>query len=344
MKVPGFIRRNLRLKLAATGVALVSWVGVVYAGNPPETKTVSVAVPQSPSDIPAKFVLVSPVPNLSLHLGGTRGSLNSFSMSSLTVNVSWKRVTKVGVVNVPVSVSNSDANVQLIDPPTSVIADLDSLTSTTLPVNIDVTTPPPAGYVTSSESASPDSVVVTGAQQQLTGLQARVNLDLSNHKTNVEADVPVLLYDTHGTQVNNPPWLTGVTPSTVRVTLIVSSSQTSRASAVVPKQTGNPPSGWQLVAITVNPATVVLSGPQELLNALDSVQTTAISLNGVTGTVSRTVSVTPPQGVTADPGTVTVTITVVQLASPCPAPRPTPTPSATPSLSPSPSPSPSPCT
>lgn len=340
MRIPGFLRRNWRLKLLSTLVALVSWVGVVYAGNPPETKAVSVAVPQSPSAIPTKFVLVSPVPNLSLHLGGTKSSLNAFSMSSLAVNVSWRSVTKPGIVNVPVSVSNSDPNVQLIDPPKTVSADLDSLASTTLPVNIDVTTPPPAGYVTSSESASPASVVVTGAQQQLAGLQARVNLDLSNRKTNVQADVPVLLYDTHGTQVNNPPWLTGVTPSTVRVTLIISSSQTSRASAVVPKQIGNAPTGWQLVAITVNPATVVLSGPQELLNALDSVPTTAISLNGTTGTVSRTVAVTPPQGVTADPSTVTVTITVVQLATPCPSPRPT----ATPSASASPSPSPSPCT
>lgn len=333
MKIPGFIRRNFRLKLLSTAVALVSWVGVVYAGNPPETKTVSVAVPQSPSAIPAKFVLVSPVPNLSLHLGGSRDSLNAFNMSSLTVSVSWNSITKPGVVNVPVSVSNSDSNVQLIDPPRTVTADLDNLSSTTLQVNITVTAPPPIGYVTSSESADPASVVVTGAQQQLSGLQARVNLDLSKNKTNVEAQPAILLYDSHGVRVTNPPWLTGVTPETVRVTIIVSSSQTSRASAVVPKTSGNPPSGWQVVAINVNPATVVLSGPQELLNALDSVWTSTISFNGITGTVSRTVPVTPPQGVTANPSTVTVTITIVQLATPSPAPtpRPTPTPSPTPS-------------
>ncbi|MBV8527180.1 MAG: hypothetical protein JOZ75_02585 [Candidatus Dormibacteraeota bacterium] len=336
MKIPGFIRRNWRLKLLATGVALVSWVGVVYAGNPPETKTVSVGVPQSASAIPAKFVLVSPVPNLQLHLGGNRTSLNSFTMSSLTVNVSWKSVTRPGVVNVPLSISNSDPSVQLIDPPTTVSADLDSLASTTLPVNIDVTTPPPAGYVTSSESASPASVVVTGAQHQLTGLQARVNTDLSNRKTNVEADLPVLLYDAHGTEVTNPPWLTGVEPSTVRATIIISSSQTSRASAVVPARSGNPPSGWELVAISVNPATVVLSGPQELLNALDSVSTSTISLNGITGTVSRTVTVTPPPGVTADPSSVTVTITIVPLSSPSPSPTPTPTPRPTPTPTPPP--------
>ena len=327
MKLPGFMTRNWRLKLLSTGVALVSWVGVVYAGNPPETKTVSVPVPQSPSVIPAKFVLVNPVPNLSLHIGGTKSSLNAFNTSSLSVSVNWRNVTRAGVSTVPITISNSDPNVQLIDKPTSITADLDNLTSATLPVNINVTNPPPAGYVTSSESASPASVVVTGAQQQLAGVQARVNLDLSNRKTNVEADVPVLLYDSHGTAITNPPWLSGVTPSSVRVTLIVSSSQTSRASAVVPNRSGNPPPGWQLVGISVNPATVVLSGPQELLNALDSVQTSTLSLSNVTGTVSRTVTVTPPSGVTADPGTVTVTVMVVPLATPTPTPSPTATPS-----------------
>ena len=340
MKIPGFIRRNFRLKLLATGVALVSWVGVVYAGNPPETKTVSVAIPQSPSDIPAKFVLVSPVPNLSLHLGGPKNNLNAYSMSSLNVTVSWKSVNTAGTVNVPISVTNTDPSVQLIDPPTSVSADVDNLASATLPVNINVKAPPPAGYVISSESASPATVVVTGAQQKLAGLQARVSIDLSNHKTNIEGELDVLPYDSHGMQVNNPPWLTGVTPSQVQVTIIISSTQTSRASAVVPSRSGSPPAGWELVGISVNPATVVLSGPQELLNALDSVSTSTISLNGLTGTTSRTVNITPPDGVTAYPSTVTVTITIVPLSAASPSPTPTPTPTPRPTPTPTTLPSP----
>lgn len=333
MNLPGFITRNWRLKLLSTGVAIVSWVGVVYAGNPPETKMVNVAVPQSSSVIPAEFVLVTPVPNLQVRIGGTRSSLNGFSTSSITVNVNWKSVTKAGVVNVPVSVSNSDPSVQLIDPPTAITADLDNLASTTLQVNIDITASPPAGYVVSSEAAAPSSVVVAGAQHELPGLQARVKLDLSTRKTNVEADVPVLIYDSHDNQVNN---LSSIDPNTVRVTITVSASQTSRASAVVPSTLGTVASGHQLVGIHVNPATVVLSGPQDLLNALDSVPTANISLNGLTGTVTLNVPVTPPAGVTAAPGTVAVTIDVVTVATPAPSPTPTatPRPTVTPSSSP----------
>lgn len=331
MKLPGFLRRNIRLKLLATGVALVSWVGVVYAGNPPETKAVSVPVPQSASAIPAQFVLVNPVPNLLVRVGGNKDSLKTFNVSALTVNVSWKSVVHAGMVNVPISITNSDPNIQLIDPPTHVTANLDTLASATLPVNIDITSSPPVGYVVSSESASPASVVVAGAQHELPGLQARVKVDLGNKKTNVEAEPAVLIYDAHNVLVSN---LSSVDPITVRVTITVSANQTSRASAVVPDTVGSVAPGHQLVGIRVSPATVVLSGPQDLLNALDSVSTGPISLNGITGTVTIPVPITPTPGVTAQPGTVAVTITVVTLATPSPSPTPTPTPRPTPTPSP----------
>ncbi|MFN2582425.1 MAG: YbbR-like domain-containing protein [Candidatus Dormibacteria bacterium] len=326
MNIPGFITRNFKLKLACTVMAMITWVGVVYAGNPPQTRTVTVHVPQATSLIPAQYVLVNPVPDLNVRIGGPRDSLAAFKTSSLAVNVNWKAVNRPGSTTVPVTVTNTDLTVELIDPPTSITADVDTLDSATLPVNIVITNPPPQGYVTSSESSSPASVVVAGPHNQLAGLQARATVDLGNRKTNVQADVPVLVYDQRGAQVSD----VSTTPAIVQITVAVSASQTSRASAVVPRTTGSVAAGHELAGIRVSPATVVLSGPQDLLNALDSIQTSTISLNGLTGNVSVTVSLTPPAGVTAGPDSVTVTISVVSLPAPTAAPTPTPTPAPSP--------------
>ena len=38
MRIPGFIKRNWRLKVGSVLIAFVTWVGVVYAGNPPTTR------------------------------------------------------------------------------------------------------------------------------------------------------------------------------------------------------------------------------------------------------------------------------------------------------------------
>ena len=119
--------------------------------------------------------------------------------------------------------------------------------------------------------------------------------------------------------------------ATVLVTIEVAASLTSRASAVLPKVSGSVASGHYLAGLSVSPATVVLNGPQDLLNTLDSVPTQTISAGGITGTLSFTVDVMPPAGVTATPGRVTVTISVGTFAQPTPSPTPPPSPTPTPS-------------
>ena len=319
MTFPGFITRNFRLKVGCTVVALVTWVGVVYASNPPTTRVVTVAVPQQRNAIPAKFVLVHPVPDVAVRIGAARDKLNAFNTSALTVSVNWNAVTSPGVQSVPISVASSDPNIELVDPPQSVSAELDVLDSTTLAVTPIITHLPPAGYVIASQAAAPDSVTVSGPHLELSGLQAHVNIDLGNNKTNFVQQQGVLIYDSRGTRLSD---LT-VIPSSVTVTILVNANITSRSVAVVPTTTGNVASGHILAGIDFNPPIVVLSGPQNVLNAYDSISTSQISLSGLTGNETIRVALRPPAGITAAPSMVTVTILVNALPTPAPTPTPT---------------------
>ncbi|MBV9100072.1 MAG: hypothetical protein JO198_03390 [Candidatus Dormibacteraeota bacterium] len=330
MTLPGFIRRNFKLKVGCTIMALITWTGVVYASNPPETRLVSVPVPQSQASFPSKFTLVHHVPDLAVRIGGSRSSLDAFNPASLTVNVDWHNVSRAGLQQVPISITNVASNVELVDPPQSITADVDYYDSVSLPVNLVVTNPPPAGYTIASQSVAPSTVVVAGPHLELTDIQARVSVDLGNNKTNYVQIAPVLIYDAHSNRLNDlsvtsPPGFTSNAPQgTVTVTIVVSANLTSRAAAVRPPTTGNPAPGHQLSAITVSPATVVLTGPQTLLNTLDWVSTSSISLNGLTGSETVTVNVTPPAGVTSSPTSVAVTVFITAL------PTPTPTASSSP--------------
>lgn len=330
MTVPGFLTRNLRLKAVAAVLATITWTGVVYASNPPDTRSVTIKVPQDSGAI-TPYVLVHTIPDLVVRVAGTREHLAAFDPSALIVSVNYRVLTQTGVQQIPVSVVNNDRDVVLDSPPTTVVADLDHLDSRTVLVTI-VKNPPPQGYVVSSESVTPSTVSVIGPQHQLAGLEARVAVDLSNQKTNFQADEKVGLYDTTGQRLGN----FGVTAAghpqgTVQVSITVTAVITSRASAVLPKVSGTVAPGHQLASVTVSSPTVVLSGPQDLLNTLDSVPTETISLSGLSGTLTFTVRILPPSGVTAAPGTATVTLTVIALppASSAPTPSPSPSPSPT---------------
>jgi YbbR domain-containing protein len=319
---PGFITRNFRLKVGCTVVALVTWVGVVYASNPPQTRVVTVPVPQQRNAIPAKFVLVHPVPDVAVRIGAARDKLNAFNPSALGVNVNWNAVTNPGVQSVPITVTSSDPNIELVDPPQSVSAELDVLDSTTLAVTPVITHLPPAGYVIASQAAAPDSVTISGPHLELSGLQAHVNIDLGNNKTNFVQVAAVLIYDSRGTRLSD---LT-VIPSSVTVTILVNANITSRSVAVLPSTKGTVASGHILAGITVSPPIVVLSGPQNVLNAYDSVPTSQISLSNLIGNQTFRVNLSLPPGITAAPNVVTVTVVVTTLPTPTPTPIPTPSP------------------
>jgi YbbR domain-containing protein len=337
MRAPGFITRNLRLKVLASGIALLTWIGVVYASNPPEARTVSVHVPQDPASLPSKYVLASPIPDVQVRVSGTREHVNAFDPNRLRVSVDYRNITGTGVQQVPIHIGNNDGNVSLDQVPTAVSADVDVHDSVNVPVTVVMDSTPPTGYVVTQQSVSPNPVVVTGPHRELTGLSAQVHLNLSNQKTNLQGDYKVFLFDRFGRKVGN----LGVQPDTVNVTVTVSSVNTSRASAVLPKVSGSVAFGHELTGISVSPLTVVLSGPQELLNALDSIPTQTLSIAGLTGDRTFQVKLSPPAGVTTTPDTVTVTVSVATLPTPTATPAPSPTPTPTPPT-PTPAPTPSP--
>lgn len=334
MRVPGFATRNLRLKGVATLLAAAMWAGVAYASNPPDTRTVTVAVPQTDAMV-SPWVLVHPIPDQSIRVSGTREHLNAFQASDLVVTVNYASITHAGLLTLPMSIVNNDRDVTLDNPPAGINAEVDRRDSRSVSVTVDVIQPPPQGYVEISSSTNPATVTVIGPQRQLAGVEARVTVNLGAQKTNFQADEKPVLVDATGKPLGNFGMTIPGNPlgGDVLVTVEVRAIVTSRSSAVLPK-VGTAPSGHYLAAESVSPNSAVLTGPQDLLNTLDSIPTEVISLNGINGTLSFTVHIVTPAGVTATPSTVTVTVTVNAIPQPSLTPTATPTPTPTPTAAP----------
>ena len=321
MRFPGFIRRNWKLKVGCFFIAFVTWVGVVYAGNPPTTRVVSLSVPQSSANIPAPYVLVHQVNNILVRVGGDQSTLDALNPSELTVTVDWAAVNRAGTYVIPMSITSSEPNVELISPPTSVQVDLDTFISKSVQVTIVITNPPPVGYERGTEQATPSTVVVNGPQRELVGIEARVTVNLNTQKANYLASLPVLVYS-KGVRLNN----VGVNPSYVSVAIAITEDVTTRFVPVIPLTTGSPSPGHYLTGIVYTPLTVVATGSRDLLNTLDSVSTAPIPLNGIFGSYTVTVAIVAPPGVTLSQTKVTVTIDMASIPTPPPTPTPTPTP------------------
>jgi YbbR domain-containing protein len=325
--MPGFVTRNWRLKLLATVIAVVSWAGVVYAGNPPGIKAVTVAVPQDPivNPLPSPYVLVAPIPDITVDIAGTQDHLNSYSGRSLQVRVDYAAIRQVGFVNLPVTVTNTDPNCEIDHAPTLVTADVDKTAVSTASVQLIISHDPPPGFAVSTETVTPGTVTITGPEHEFSGLQVRATVNLSDQRANYSASVNLIPYDSQGHQITD----VNVSPSSADIEITVNSVTTERTTAVtLGTIRGQPASGYEIASISISPLVVTLTGSQVTLNdpALDDVVTDAIDVTGLTSTRTFNVGIVVPGGVTADPTTVLVTVTIVAL------PLPSPTPSSSPAV------------
>jgi YbbR domain-containing protein len=340
MRGPSVLTRNVRLKLLAVAVALVTWTVVVYAANPPDARTLSVPVPQDAQSLPGNFILASRIPDMNVRVEGTRDHIDAFSLSSLRVTVNYGVIHRAGTQSIPVTIVNNDRNVDVTDAPTSVMADVDTQITEKVQVEFNIIKGPPAGYLVSDKTATPSTVDVSGPSKALQGLRAFVDVDLANRTAPLDQDRPVRLVDRTGHSPSNVAILSG---SPVAVHVEIASTNATRSSAVIIDLSGQPAAGHVFSGISYQPLTVVVTGPQSVINGLDKIHV-PVSLNGLTGDRTFTIALQVSPGITVQPDTVTVVVSITALPSPTPSPspRPTPTPSPTPSPSASPSPTPAP--
>jgi YbbR domain-containing protein len=336
--MPGFITRNWKLKLLAVVLAIVAWAGVVFATNPPGTRSVSVPVPQPPSptvSLPAGYVLTQPIPNLIVSITGTEDHLNTFSRSSLQVSVDYAAIKAVGsrvpaTVKLPVTVTDTDPNIELDNPPTTVEVNVDASGTASEAVTVAVSHTPPPGYEVDTTASTPASVTVTGPEHELLGMQVRTQpIDLSNQLANFDDTVALYPYARDGRKLTD----VNVDPGSVNVAITVVGLDTSRTSSVLIGPVIGVPPGYEVSVDSYSPMTVTLTGSQALINdsSLASVSTGGVDVAGQTGTVTYHLNIQVPAGISVSPSsTVAVTITVTPIPTPTPAATAPPTAAASP--------------
>jgi YbbR domain-containing protein len=181
------------------------------------------------------------------------------------------------------------------------------------------------GYQSGTQQATPFTVSVDGPEHELVGIVAKVTVNLSAQKANFQEQIPVLLYSSGGVRLNN----VNANPTNVNVSIAITADFTTKEVPILARTEGNPSNGHYLTGIVVSPLTVIVTGPRDLLNTIDSLYTTPIALAGIFGNYTVTVSIEAPAGVTLSIGKVSVEIETGSVPTPPPSPTPSPSPSPT---------------
>lgn len=309
----GILLRNWQVKLAAIAVATILYTGLVFSGSFSEQELGG--VPVEALNQPADSVTLSGIPvDVRIRYRVAAQSAGRVGPDSFLarVDLSGYEMARAGdPQSLRIEVSAVADDVAVLDwEPRQVTVTLDRFGAKQVAVEVD-RGDLPAGLEASRPDLSVDEVEARGPESLLRRVDravARVRIDPSG--IDVRDPVELLPVDLEGRLVDGVE----LDPATVTVEIDVQSVETSKTVPVRPVVEGVVAPGFGLGSLGVDPPTVTLEGPPDVLAAIVDIPTEALSVDGAAETVVEERSIVVPEGVTAPAEGTSVTVTAEVVA------------------------------
>lgn len=305
------------LKAVAVVIAVVFWVALTQNATP---RVIVVPfdgrVPVERPDNPEGYVLRGQLADVVVTLRGAPGVADRVALSDLRATLDVKSLVlgqaEPQDARVTVTVAKEGVEVVDVSPPT-VSLRVERLTSRTLLVQPRFANDPPAGARAGDAAVTPTEVSVTGPESDISRIAAVLaTVRFGDAQTDIEApSTPAIPVDASGVPVDGLK----VEPGVVTVTVPVLPIATTRTVPVVFTLRGAVAPGYWVVGVAMDPFAVTVRGDEQVLKALDRIETLPIDVGNLSATRSFSVALSVPSGVTLlRPTDVAVTVTVQPLA------------------------------
>jgi YbbR domain-containing protein len=301
------VRRNFGLALLSVALAFGIWVFITDTEGSTKTGGFPAEIPVQAVSVPEGLTLAAPLPNVTVRIEAQEDVFDNLAVEDFRATINLAGAV-VGLMDVPVRVqvlSEDDVKVVQVDPATLSI-ELKPVVSQLVPVVADVVGSPPIGYETQQPVLSPEQVLVSGPEDLVTLVKSAVaTVNLSGTVGGVRQSYPLVARDDRGFIVAG----VSLEPSNAAVEILVEQKQFERLVAISPSLRGSPAPGYNVTAEEVDPPTVTLLGPIEILNVTSLVLTEDIDISGASSDVFRTVALRLPASVSVS-GNATVSVRV----------------------------------
>jgi YbbR domain-containing protein len=283
-------KNEIMLRVISFLVAIALWFYVGMEQNP----NISVNIPNIPlkvQNMGSTLTMTSlSTETVSIRVKGRSGILSGISAKSAQAYIDLEGV-KAGTQVLPVQVV-VPPNVELVGVvPAEVQVTLEPIVRKQLRVQADLKGELPTGNGALPAQLEPNTVFVEGAQSLVNRADsALVTVDITGFRQATSEVAKVKVIDISGREV---PDLT-VKPDTVKVTVSVVPTYTV---PVEVKIEGEPPPGYIIRNISVDPPEVSVKGEPALVEGLRSVATAPVDVGNARSSISIRVNLELPEGV-----------------------------------------------
>jgi len=302
------VRRNFGLAVLSIALAFGIWIFITDTEQTTKTGTFRGEIPVQAVSVPEGLTLAAPLPEVQVRIEAPENVFDNLAVEDFraTINLSG---AGVGVMDAEVRVEVlGEEHVKVVQvTPARLSVELKPVVSQLVPVVADVVGSPPIGYEAQQPVLSPEQVLVSGPEDLVRRVKAAVaTVNLSGAVGGVRQSYSLVARDDRGFIVAG----VSLDPSNAAVEIQVLQKQFERLVAVSPSLRGSPAAGYNVTAVEVDPPSVTLLGPIDILNVTSVVLTEDIDVSGASSDIFRTVSLRLPMSVTISGSGATVSVRV----------------------------------
>ena len=303
----GSVRNNFGLAVLSVALAFAIWLFISDTEQSTKTGWFRGDIPVQPVSVPEGLTLATLPPNVTVRIEAPEDVFDNLAVEDFRATISLAGAA-VGASDVEVRVQVlSDTDVKVIQVlPDRLSVDLKPVVSQLVPVVADVVGSPPIGYEAQQPVLSPQQVLVSGTEDLVKQVKSAVaTVNLSGAVGGVRQSYSLVARDDRGFIVEG----VSLEPDNADVEVKVEQRQFERLVAVSPSVRGSPAAGYNVTAVEVDPPSVTLLGPSDILNVTSVVLTEDIDISGASSDIFRTVSLRLPLSVSVS-GSATVSVQV----------------------------------
>lgn len=240
---------------------------------------------------------------IDLHLEGSRLDLNKLSSSNIVITVDASKIYEAGTHNMQYSISYpgdvpSNAITVMSKSPSTVTVTVESRVMKEVPVEIDFSGALPENFVADTAVLDVEKVSIAGPKSVVDQIEtARIQVDLEGRSESFSEELKYTLCDKNGQPVDAHM----VTTDAADVTVTLKIMRVKEIALVVNVVYGGGATE-QTSQIKVDPATIQISGSDNLLEGLEQLELGTIDLSDIPTDQVLTFPIKLPEGINNETG------------------------------------------
>lgn len=300
-QIKTILLRNKQKKIVALILSTALWFFVMGSQDP--VINGSYDVPITMVNVPAKYKALYDEQNIRIRLSAPRSYFVDYNENNIRAFANLKDYSGEGEFNVPVETSYPKGFELNGVYPEFIHVKLDPLIERQIPAEIIVTGSPIQGSIISRLERSSDNLTLIGAKTAVNSVRRVIGyIGLNDNSDTFDIPVPLTAIDENGREVSD----VRVVPSVINVTVVIESDIRQKTVPVITEISA--PADKEINKITVEPASVEITGRLETISQINSLKTETFTLAENVKSFIGKLKLVVPEGVTASDAEVEVRI------------------------------------